>query len=309
MRCDVFVRMVCAALLGVSATAQAQYAPYACNGTPGERMVGTTQSGGATVPLCVAGSGGAAAAPLVDHGGIAWHADYDDVWFGGGWSEPGHADPEVLALCNRDTGGGCQAIGEYTNSLIAIVKAADGSLYYGWGQGPKAARRDARDNCMKARGAVNQPLPCLELVTYSARDRRYRTPEHLEAARKLYGVGAWLSGGAGYDNRAWFATGHRSLQEAVDAALQACRQAYAGKPCETFAGGGNVVIQAFRHAGKSGAAATDNAITEATAARAADAAKASCSAGKATCVLQSQFDTRRPGLFVHDFTTGTTTEE
>ena len=308
MRCDVFVRMALAALFGVSAAAQAQYAPYACNGTPGERMVGTTDSGGATVPLCVSGPAAAPAAPLVDYAGIAWHPDHDEVWFGGGWSEQGHADPEVLALCNQQTGGGCQVIGEYSNSYIAIVKAADGSLYYGWGQGEKTARKEARNNCMKARGAARQPLPCMELRSYSALTRRYIAPENLEASRKLYGVGAWLSGAEGYDNRAWFATGYRSFQDAIDAATGACRQAYAGKACETFAGTGNGVIQAYRQAQKSETAASDNAVAETTARRAADAAKALCSAAREKCTLQSQFDTRTSGVFLHDFSTGETTQ-
>jgi len=284
--------------------AQAQSAPYACNGTPGEQMVGTTQSGGATVPLCVAGSAGQTMAPLVDYAGIAWHADYDEVWFGGGWGERGRADPEVLALCNRQTGGGCRAIGEYSNSYVAIAKASDGSLHYGWGQVAKAARRNAVDNCAKARGPALQPLPCMELGSYSALDRRYRAPKDLQAARKRYGAGARMSGGKGNDRRAWFATGHRSQQGAVDAALGACRQAYPGKTCEIFVAGGNVFIQAYRQTGASATDVSDRALAETTAKRASQAARASCKAARARCAMQSQFDTRMPGLFGHDFETG-----
>lgn len=291
-------------LSGYGGAAQAQSAPYACNGTPGEQMVGTTQSGGATVPLCVAGSGTLAMAPLVDYAGIAWHADYDEVWFGGGWGERGRADPEVLALCNRQTGGGCRAIGEYSNSYVAIAKASDGSLHYGWAQVAKAARRNAVDNCVKARGPALQPLPCMELGSYSALDRRYRAPKDLQAARKRYGAGARISGGKADEHRAWFATGHRSRQDAADAALRACRQAHPGNACEIFVAGGNVVIQAYRQSGLSGAGTADRALTETTAKRATQAAKAACNTARARCVMQSQFDTRVTGLFAHDFKTG-----
>ena len=196
------------------------------------------------------------------------------------------------------------SIGEYSNSSLTIVKSASGDLFYGWGQGARAARNTARDNCMKAR---TQPLPCTELKTYSALTRQYITPKNLQAARKLYGVGAWLaSSEKGYDNRAWFATGHRNLQDAINTAIRACQQAYPGKSCETFAGAGNGFIQAFRDTTQTGAGTNDNGIAETTAKRAAGAAKAACATTKAKCVLQSQFDTRRPGLFVHDFKTGAT---
>ncbi|NJS13850.1 MAG: hypothetical protein HC788_03545, partial [Sphingopyxis sp.] len=105
---------------------------FPCSGGPNEQQVGTTMQGSVTVPLCVARQVGnapaAPSAPLVDYANIAWHPDYDDVWFGGGWTQKGRADPEVLALCNRETGGGCVSIGEYSNSSLAIVKSASGDL-------------------------------------------------------------------------------------------------------------------------------------------------------------------------------------
>ena len=50
----------------------------------------------------------------------------------------------------------------------------------------------------------------------------------------------------------------------------------------------------------------DMALMETTAKRVGEAAKAVCKANKKACVLQTTFDTRKPGLFEHNFKTGVT---
>ncbi|QIG55076.1 DUF4189 domain-containing protein [Altererythrobacter sp. BO-6] len=260
------------------------------------------------VPLCPGGTSqqGQPQAALVDYANIAWHPDYDEVWFGGGWTQRGRSEAEVLALCNRETGGGCSSIGEYSNSYLAIVKSGNGDLYYGWGQGSGAARKDALKNCRTNRRANVQPLPCELVGTYNALTRKYITPKDLKSARKLYGAGAWVVGTEGYDRRAWFATGHPSREAATSAAIAACKKANSGRECEAFGLTGNGFIQAFQMTVRGEKTADDMVIVETSAKRAGDAAKAVCKANKKACVLQTTFDTRKPGLFEHSFKTGVT---
>jgi Domain of unknown function (DUF4189) len=288
--------------------ASAQY-QFPCNGPgPGRVMVGTAPPPPGSppntppTPVCVADNGqGASTAALVDYASIAWHPDYDEVWFAGGYSQKGRSEGEILKVCNRDTGGGCTPISDFSNSYIAIVKAADGFLQQGWGNSAGEAKRAAQAKC---RQGPLQRLPCLEVKTFSALSRKFITPKDLRAARKLYGAGAWVSGES-YDSRAWFATGQQSWQGAIDSAIGSCVRANPGQKCEAFVVTGNGFIQTYRRLDAQGKSVDEGGMSEVSAKRAAQAVQTSCQADGLKCALQIAYDTRRPAMFVHNFKKGT----
>lgn len=281
--------------------AQAQAFP--CNGGsngagPGERMVGMSPSGPgmASFPLCVRDdSGGGAvpvppAAPNNSYAAIAWHPGAADVWADGNYLYANNlAESESLAACNRVMGGGCSTAGSWSNSSMLILRDREGYFYKAWlGEGD-AERRQVMADC-----SSKQLLPCEVFATIRSSTNR-RSPG--ASARKYFAASAWVIGGRdeGYDGKIYVASGYRSADEASAAAIKACGAA-TSRPCETNALTGNGVIQAYRLNGSDG-----SATVETSAKRAKDAAQANCKKKGMTCELQAQFDSRKPGLFVHDF--------
>ena len=116
--------------------------------------------------------------------------------------------------------------------------------------------------------------------------------------RKYFAASAWVVGGAsdGYNAKLYVASGYRSADDATAAAIKACSDA-TSRPCESNALTGNGFIQAYRMNDSD-----DSATAETSAKRAQEAARVNCKKLKsATCELQAVFDSRKPGLFVHDF--------
>jgi len=278
------------------ASAQAQH--YPCNGPgPGERLVGMVPGGPgvAPTPLCARDDSGGApqqpAAPSNSYAAIAWHVDAADVWVDGNYTGANNvAEQGALDACNRVMGGGCTTAGTWWNSSIAIIRDKEGYFYKGWAGDGGAERDRVMADC-----SAKQLLPCEVFATIRASTNR-RFPG--AGARKFFAASAWVKGGAadGYNAKLYVASGYRSADAATAAAIKACADA-TSRPCETNTLTGNGFIQTYRLNGSD-----DSATTETTAKRAKEAAQANCKKQKsATCDLQALFDSRKSGLFVHDF--------
>ncbi|WP_447758669.1 DUF4189 domain-containing protein [Sphingopyxis fribergensis] len=285
------------------AAAQAQAFP--CNGGingagPGERMVGMSPAGPgmASFPLCVRDdSGGAAQQPVASsgsHAALVWHAEAADVWVDGNYTGPNNiAESSALEACNKVMGGGCESTGTWSNSSITVIRDKAGYFYRGWNGEGGAERKQVMADC-----SAKQLLPCEVFATIGSSTNR-RSPG--ASARKFFAASAWVTGGAadGYDGKIYVASGYRSADAASAAAIKACSDA-TSLACETNALTGNGFIQAYRVN-----ASDDSATVETSAKRAQEAARANCKKQKATsCTLQALFDSRKPGLVVHDFNAG-----
>ncbi len=282
------------------AEAAAQH--YPCNGPgPGERLIGMAPGGPgvAPTPLCerVDSGGAPAQAPRSSnsYAAIAWHVDAADVWVDGNYVNANNvAEQGALDACNKVMGGGCTSAGEWWNSSIAIIRDKAGYFYKGWAGDGGAERDQVMADC-----SSKQLLPCEVFATIRASTNR-RFPG--ASVRKFFAASAWVVGGAddGYNAKLYVASGHRSADAATAAAIKACSDA-TSRPCESNTLTGNGFIQAYRLNG-----ADDSATAENSAKRAKEAAQANCKKRKATaCELQALFDSRKPGLFVHDFAAGT----
>lgn len=274
-------------------------AAYPCPGGPGanEVQVGETGGGGgvAGVPVCAPRQPGNSAPSVPDHsyvyGSIAWHPDVADVWMSGNWLGPNAAAREALAECQQAMGGGCSSIGEWHNSSMSIIRDRSGALWSAWnGQGGTARKQLLKDCTAK------QVLPCEVVGSFGAGKRRHR-PD-LATARKKYSVAAWVVGAEGFDNRLYIAGGYDNWPAAEKAVLDACAKA-TGRKCGVPAFASNGFIQTYEMLGK-GYSVT----AETSAKRAQQAAKLLCKAHKPGCKMQILYDSRTPGIQVHDFPTG-----
>jgi hypothetical protein len=308
MNLDMFVRRLLAvrpalliitallALAGIALPAAAQY-PCPSPG-PNDQVVGEVDLGGGLGKglMCVPRNNGPAAPPAAprivnQYASIAGHPDVDDVWMEGNFDGPRGAQEKALAACQRAMGSGCVSFGEWANSTTAIARDWNGFLYGGWGVNGGAAKAAALANCGR-----EQPLPCEIVGTYGAGKQR-ATPD-LAKARKLYGAAAWVEDKRAPKTasvRAWIATGHPTLAAATGAAVAACERANPGLTCAYWGVTGNGVIQTYTDRG------VPNGLPERNAKRAAEAARKLCAKEGGACILQKAYDTRRPGLAVHDF--------
>ncbi len=294
--------LVIAALLGLASIAPPAAAQYPCPSPgPNDQVVGEIDLGPGLGKglMCVPRNNGPApppAAPRIvnQHASIAWHPDVDQVWLEGNFDGPRGAQEKALAACQRAMGPGCVSIGEWANSTTAIARDWNGFLHSGWGVNGDAAKAAALANCGR-----DQPLPCEIVASYGAGKQR-ATPD-LAKARKLYGAAAWVEDKRApktAPGRAWIATGHPTLAAATGAAIAACQRANPGLTCIYWGVSGNGVIQTYTNDGR------PNGLPERDAKRAVAAMKALCAPQKQTCRPQAVYDSRRPGLFVHDFATG-----
>lgn len=280
--------------------AQAQAQAFPCSGGsngagPGERMVGMSPGGpgNPSFPLCVRDDSGSAPAaaggPAGSHAALAWHTDAADVWVDGNYVSANNiAERSALDACNRVMGGGCKSPGSWSNSSMAIIRDRSGDLYNGW-LGEGGAERDK----VLAECSARQLLPCEVIATLRSNTNR-RSPG--ASVRKLYATSAWVAGTEGYDGKLYIASGHRTRDAATAAAIKACTDATSRK-CETNAWSGNGFIQAYKVSDGGG-----GATAETSAQRAKQAAQINCrKQNSKSCELEALFDSRKPGLFVHDF--------
>lgn len=310
MRRYVFLpALVVALVLGVTpalpgSVAHAQYADTPCPGgpRPGQVQIGVDVSG---MPICRLADPGPASAPAApprmlpsQFNGIAWHPDYEDFWAVGGQTDKGTAARAALALCNRDTGGGCVNVAGAENGVVAVARRSDGVLYVNQWASANSAKKNVLNDCNR-----ENVLPC-EIVDTHGSKSGVRQPKDVAAARLIYGAAAWMMG-TGYDGRAFVATGHRTQDEARQAALDACTRSYPGQTgCTISVFAGNGVIQALQARAKSGQM-SDRMVQERDAKRAVSTAQVLCKREKAQCLIQASYSTRQPGLAVHNFNAST----
>lgn len=230
-------------------------------------------------------------APVSSYAAIAWHSDAADIWVDGNYTGPNAAERGALEMCNQVMGGGCTSTGEWSNSSMTVIRDRAGNFYNSWNDQSRAGRRQALAEC-----SAKQILPCEVFATIRSSTSR-RSPG--ASARKFYAASAWLAGTDGNDHKLYVASGYRSADAAIAAAIKSCSDA-TSRPCKTNMWTGNGFIQTYR------LTAGESATVETTAKRAQEAARLSCKKVKSTtCELQALFDSRKSGLFVHDFTTTT----
>ncbi|MBB6427871.1 DUF4189 domain-containing protein [Sphingopyxis sp. JAI128] len=239
-------------------------------------------------------SGGSSPAPSSSgsnsYAAMARHPDAADIWADGNYSGAyNDAEANSIEMCNRVMGGGCATGGKWWDSSMKILRNSHGDFYNMWMGGDAGQRKQAMAEC-----SAKQLLPCEVFATIrSSTDIRNPGAE----ARKYYAVSAWVIGdkSSGYNNKLYVASGHRSYEAASAAAIKACSDATSRK-CEINTWTGNGVIQAFRMD------SSEYGIAETSTQRAKQAAQLDCKQQKSKkCDLQAVFDSRKPGLFVHDF--------
>ncbi|WP_175883380.1 DUF4189 domain-containing protein [Burkholderia sp. BCC0044] len=296
---------------------QASAQTYPCGGAgPGERVVGMTQGGlgVAPSPLCApddsqSAPSGSSGGKAVEHGdgwlryeaetpsntrytAVAWHEDAADIWVVGNVADRNDAALAAVAACNAVMGKGCELAGTWWNASVTIVRDRYGSFAMGWDGNGGAQSKQTMADC-----SAHQLVPCEVFATIPLGSRR--SPD--VSARKRYAASAWTTDTARDDGKLYVASGYRRPDDATNAAIKACSDATKGA-CKRNAFTGNGVILAYRLNGGDSSATSENS-----AARAEAAARAACNKqANKSCEIQAVFDSRRPGLFVHDFKTGQT---
>ncbi len=277
--------------------AEAAAQAYPCPSGPGtgEVQVGMSPGGNgiASYPMCASDGGGASPPPTSygSHAAMVWHRDAADVWVDGNYSGPNNvAKGNALEACNTVMGGGCEVASTWSNSSMTVLRDKAGSFYAAWnGEGGVERKRVMADCSSK------QLLPCEVFATIKSSARRHSPGANV---RKYFAASAWVVGAVtdGYNGKLYVASGYRNADAATAAAIRACHDA-TSRPCEYNALTGNGFIQAYTLNGGDDAATAENSGK-----RAQEAARANCRRMKATaCELQVQFDSRKSGLFVHDF--------
>ena len=282
---------------------------YPCSGQgpgPGERAVGSappppnSPQGTPPLLLCTRDGGGMPApypsGPTNSHAAIGWHPDVADIWVDGNYINGAWAPKkEVVWMCNNMMGAlaaGCEVATSWSNSSMTVFRDKEGYFYAGWNGEGGADRKRVLAEC-----SAKQLLPCEVFATVRSSSGK---KEPKPGARKLYAAAAAVKGRDGYDGKLYIVSGFQTASGVSAAAQKACSD-MAKRPCETRALSGNGFIQAYRLNDND-----DRATAETSAKRAKQAAELDCKQQRATCKLQASFDSRKPGLFVHDFATGYT---
>lgn len=249
----------------------------------------------ATCAASVLPSAQADTAP-VHYGAIATHPALLDVWLFGGGTGPGSEESlkkRALEACTKAMGTGCVAE-TWMNDHIVLSRNGLGLARISQAATRELALADARQGCDE-----RWQLPCEILVSFSARDRRHFADPIKN--RKTHGFAVWVKTASGeVDPRAWIATGYRTGAEARDAAMSACTAQSGGKACEEVASVTNGVLQAL----------TDGKfkvgfVAESSVERARGAMQLVCKTNRETeCTPQIAYASHRPGIYVHDFSSG-----
>ena len=291
-------------------------AQFACTGAPDETMIGTAQGepNAPPIPLCTRDDSNRAPSRPAGRGGeehgdgwlryeaeqpsntrytaLAWHEDAADVWVVGNIADRNDAALAAVAACNAAMGKGCKLAGTWWNSSATIIRDRNGSFAMAWDGKGGAQRRQAMADC-----SAKQLLPCEVFATIPLGSRH--SPD--ASVRKFYAASAWASDTAKDDGKLYVASGYRSADAATADAIRACTGATSGA-CKGNALTGNGVILAYRLNGGDA-----SATSETSADRARAAAQAACNKQQdKACEIQAVFDSRRSGLFVHDYKVGQT---
>ncbi|MEQ1540197.1 MAG: DUF4189 domain-containing protein [Sphingorhabdus sp.] len=289
-------------LIAASSPASAQSCPagYFVFGGPGAY-------GCAPIPVSGSGSDGSDVDRSVtniripngyfSHAVMVWHPDVANVWVDGGFvfnASSSDSDKEAdrskgtraLAECNKMMGSGCVVAWEWWDSEIVVFHHRDGTF----SMSPMSDYQRAQTEC-----SATQVLECAGFKVHASETRLLN-----DTARRYYAVAAWVVGSV-TDNNLYVATGHRSWGDANAAAMKACNDATSHK-CEIATWNSSGYIQAYRMGNSDAHSFSFGATAETTAERAKEAAQALCKEhNNAICELQVTFDSKKPGLFVHDF--------
>lgn len=221
---------------------------------------------------------------------IGWHPDAADIWVAGNYVNTNNlAEQNAVEACNTVMGGGCTSAIEWQNASITIVRDHNGDFYRSEAGTSEAGPKNIMEEC-----SAKQTLPCEVFATIPSTTTS-RSPD--ASVHKYYAAAVWASDDAkGYDGKIYIASGYGGFDAAATAATKACSGA-ASRSCKIAAWSGNGFIQVFRHDGPK-----DNVTSETSFERAQEAAWAVCKEqNSATCDMQAQFDSRKSGLFVHEF--------
>jgi len=232
-------------------------------------------------------------APTHSFAAIAWHPDANDVWMDGNYLSSGGAQAGALQACAQVMGEGCEASGEWSNSTMSVIRNRQGGFTVGWtGEGGRDRRR-VLEEC-----TAKQILACEVFKTFDSRRDHYSPGP---GVRVSHAVAVWVDGTEGNDRKLYIASGYGSTDEAASLALAACQSANPQHPCKEAARTSGGFIQTGTSDGN-----RDFSTVEMSASRARAAAQRLCARHEGVnCKVQSVYDSRRRGQFVHDFATGT----
>jgi hypothetical protein len=213
------------------------YAIFNCpDGPPGPlyKIVGVDRLTGRDVPVC----GPDAEALILKDRAERWdayatHPRYVLPFAVGGFSDLAVAQGAALDMCNRFTGGGCQAAGHTKNGYAVWVRNEEGKLFLGSGRDAASALMDARSKC-----APGNLLPCKLVITRLAGDLRVFGPRTKDYDYRHYGAAALPGGKVGSDRTGWVAYNMDTQADADRYAVEACQRENDGnRPCSVVARG------------------------------------------------------------------------
>lgn len=185
----------------------------------------------------------------------------------------------ALRECKMVMGEGCTGDG-WRNSSITIIRDHNGDFYNSW----------------ESEGRKKVLNECFGKAVTAVRSVRQNQVEHQQAIAGFANIlpTAWVKGDEGYDNKLYVASGYRTADEAIEAAVKG----YVSQPhanAKLTHGRGMDLSKPI-------ALTATTATSENSSNRAKEAAQAGCKKFKAkSCILQAQYDSRTSGLFVHDY--------
>lgn len=205
------------------------HAAFPCTWAPGEVQVGENNG----VPLCEQRGGpaqGPAPVQMVwvdNHYALAAHSYASDVWVAIGYPNGEAAKQAAMSACAADMGQDCVPMSNSYNSSYVVGIGKEGVVYSEWDSTVAKARKRLTDVCTK-----NNDV-CSELSNGTASQGRkvagsfFRyTPEIWRPKgnfRHIFAAAAWVdqtSSAAPLD--VWVASGHRSPDDAIQAAVATC---------------------------------------------------------------------------------------
>ena len=173
---------------------------------------------------------GPAPVPMVwveNHYALASHSYASDAWVAIGYPNGDAAKQAAMSACNADMGQGCVPLSNSYNSSYVIGVGKEGAVYSQWDSTLAKARK------LLAAGCAKNNDVCFELSNGTASPGRkvagssFRyTPEIWRPKgnfRHIFAAAAWVdqtSSAAPLD--VWVASGHRSPDDAIQSAVDAC---------------------------------------------------------------------------------------
>jgi hypothetical protein len=207
----------------------------------------------------------------------------------GALPEP-RAQEVALEHCAAVMGPGCEVMWQ-ANGYIAVARNPVGDVILA----ADAKKSDTRKRLMESESCRAWALGCIPIGIFKSTDTyesdgrtlNIRRPKNPQTLRKLYAAAAWVRG----ERKSWVASGHRTSQEAKDAAMAGCSAGgTSGRTCEVAYVTGNGVLILFNYP------EGISYFGEYNAERAAEAVGKYCAGKSLACTVVRVFDARQPGL-------------